>query len=251
MKKTLFLLLAILPLVAIAQQKITRHYAWEGKMGEGISFRLELEQADNNLVIGETTYYRKNGKVADIPVYGQYLALEDGYELILNEYDGREECGTIIIELDKNGIFLEGSWSNDTRSYDFREMNKVGFSYGKHETFIFPATGALCTGEYGFKYKSGNPTMPEYGGYAALKVSGKVVNWEMNQVTPNIADANGKSVMLGNTFSGSTGNFKFKAYVYKDCLFVVNTNPQDAPWDEFGHNATLAGIYLKHKTVKK
>ncbi len=246
------MLLALVSIAASGQFATKRFYAWQGKLGTDISFRLELEQASNGLVIGETTYFRKNGKTANIPVYGFYLHLEDGDELVLTEYDGRTACGTFIIEIDQNGELQCGKWSHLDKELDLNEINKVSFSYGKHEKFIYPATGAQCNGEYGFRYKTGNPNWDENGGYAELKVgiNGKQIKWEMNQVTPNIAEGSGTSALITNTFSGKVGSFKFKAYIYKDCLYVINTNPQDAPWDEFGAHATLEGIYLKHNTKK-
>jgi len=246
MKKVLFILMAIVPILVLGQSSQTKHYAWQGKMGESISFRLELEQASNGLVIGETTYFRKNGKVSDIPVYGRYLKLEDGIELVLNEYANRKECGTIVITLDEKGNLLEGVWSHGEKTFAFNNVKKVGFSYGKHERFINPAVGQQCNGEYGFSYASGNPNMPECGGYAKLKVNGSSISWEMNQVTPNIAEGKGRSTLVGNTFSGQVSNFKFKAIVYKDCIYVIRTNPQDGQVEDFGAWATLEGIYIKH-----
>lgn len=234
-----------------AQDPKTKHYAWEGTMGENITFRLELEKASNGLIIGETTYFRKNGKISDIPVYGRFCELEDGNELVLSEYNVRTECGTIIIMLDSKGNFESGEWSHGDKSYELNNMKAVPFSFGKHQTFLFPVSGERCNGEYGFSYKTGNPNMPEYGGYASLKVIGNMLKWEMNQVTPNIAEGNGKSLYKGNTFSGKAGDFKFNAYTYRDCLYVVCTNPENAPFNSFGNNATLEGIYIKHPSKKK
>ena len=39
-----------------------RRYAWDGYLEGDIHFRLEAEQSSNDLVIGEMTYFRKNGK---------------------------------------------------------------------------------------------------------------------------------------------------------------------------------------------
>lgn len=247
--KNLFLLLLTLvamQIAAIAQTTGYKYYAWEGKMGESISFRIELEHAPNGLVKGETTYFRKNGKITDIPVYGKFMAFDGVNELVLHEYDQRTQCGTIIITLEKDGKFKTGEWSNLEKTLEFNDITKQDFSFGKHETFFNPTIGAACNGEYGFKYKSGNPNNPEYGGYASLKVSGNTMNWEMNQVTPNIADGKGRSTINGNTFSGQTSNFKFKAYVYCDCLYVVCLNPEVGQFEDFGAWATLEGIYIKY-----
>ena|GEM_PF-1905099 len=225
---------------------IIKRYAWEGYLDATTHFRLELEQANNNLVIGEMTYFRKNGKVSDIPVYGTFREIGDGEWLLLHEYNERKECGTITIDIGANDAIYAGTWSNGNKEMKMTKTEKVSFSEGKHETFFQPASPAEMTGEFGFSYVKSEEPLVEGGGYAKLTPYGSdMVRWEMNNISSGIAEANGESVIEFNTFMGNYQNFDFRAFVYKDCLYIMRTNPDDGRVEDWGVAGTLEGIYLR------
>ena len=225
---------------------IIKRYAWEGYLDATTHFRLELEQANNNLVIGEMTYFRKNGKVSDIPVYGTFREIGDGEWLLLHEYNERKECGTITIDIGANDAIYAGTWSNGNKEMKMTKTEKVSFSEGKHETFFQPASPAEMTGEFGFSFVKSEEPLVEGGGYAKLTPYGSdMVRWEMNNISSGIAEANGESVIEFNTFMGNYQNFDFRAFVYKDCLYIMRTNPDDGRVEDWGVAGTLEGIYLR------
>ena len=226
---------------------VIKRYAWEGYLNATTHFRLELEQASNNLVIGEMTYFRKDGKVSDIPVYGTFREIGDGEWLLLHEFNGRKECGTITIDLGANDAVYAGSWSNGNKEMVMSKTEKVNFSEGKHQTFFHPASPAEMKGEFGFSYVKTEEPLVEGGGYVKITPYGDdMVRWEMNNISGGIAEASGESAIELNTFEGAYNNFEFRAFVYKDCVYVLRTNPDDGPIDDWGVAGTLEGVYIRH-----
>ena len=226
---------------------VDKRYAWEGYLNATTHFRLELEQGRNNLVIGEMTYFRKNGTVSDIPVYGVFREIGDGEWLLLHEYNGRKECGTITIDIGANDAIYAGTWSYGNKEMVMSKTEKVQFSEGKHETFFHPASPEEMKGEFGFSYVKSEEPLVEGGGYVKLTPYGDdMVRWEMNNISGGTAEASGESVIELNTFEGVYQNFEFRAFVYKDCIYVMRTNPDDGPIDDWGVAGTLEGVYLRH-----
>ena len=102
------------------------------------------------------------------------------------------------------------------------------------------------TGEFGFSYVKSEEPLVESGGYAKLTPYGSdMVRWEINNISSGIAEANGESVIEFNTFMGNYQNFDFRAFVYKDCLYIMRTNPDDGRVEDWGVAGTLEGIYLR------
>ena len=227
--------------------EVMKRYAWEGYLNNSVHFRLEAEQSFNNLVIGEMTYFRSNGKVANIPVYGKFMEIGDGEWLILHEYNKRMECGNISIDLGVEDVIYAGTWSYNDKEMKMTNTKKVEFSYDKHQTFFKPAYNNDITGEFGFGYYKSLEPRIEAGGYAKLEVSNSSqVKWQMNNNVAGIAEAEGIAELNGNTFTGEHLNFQFMAYIYEDCLYVVRTNPDDGPVEDWGAAGSLEGVYLRH-----
>lgn len=223
-----------------------KRYAWEGYLDGDIHFRLEAEQAFNNLVIGEMTYFRKNGEVSDIPVYGCFTEIGDGEWLQLKEFDKQTECGIIAIDLGVEDVIYAGAWFYGDKELRMSNTKKVSFSEGKHATFLKPVYTNDIAGEYGFKYYKSLEPKIEGGGYAKLEViDGSKVKWRMSTNVSGIAESEGVAEIQGNTFTGEHLNFRFMAYVYEDCLYVVRTNPDDGPVEDWGVAGSLEGIYLR------
>ena len=183
----------------------------------------------------------KNG----VDINGVAFKGEDGKDILfLREYDGSKECGTFYITL--NGEWIEhGAWMLGEKNLEFNDLRNSTFSEGKHGTFFYPAEGEEAVGYYAFNYHSDNPILAGPGGHAKLVQRGSRLFWEMAQVTPNIAEGQGNSVLVGNKFNGRTGKFMFTAWAYKNCLYVKCLNPEEDFSDEFGAWATLEGIYIR------
>lgn len=247
MKKLLTLIFLLTALFSQLQAKdvIVQRYAWDGKLGKDIHFRLEIERNSEGLVLGETSYFRKNGQITDIPVFGTYSKDDQGNEILyLNEFDGNTQCGSFYIRVSGEWV-KEGHWSLGEKILEFNDLENVGFSYGKNGTFFYPAEGEAVNGYYSFTYPNDNPDMQMRGGHAELTVKGSKVQWEMAQVTPNIAEGQGQSTLVGNKFSGNVGSFLFSAWVYQNCVYVKCLNPDAEPNEDFGAWATLEGIYVR------
>lgn len=235
---TLSLLALCYVMIAIASVK---HYAWKGQLGTSINFKLEVQENEMGAIAGQTTYYRKNGKISVIPVYGHRINYRDATSAIaLNEYEGTKICGTFYILL-KEKTVIEGNWHLMDRSYKMYVQNVTP---NQSQRFLQPITSLTqAKGEYSFTYDCG--LEDPCGGSCTLKVFGNKLKWDMVQVTPNIAEGTGTSMLQGSKFGGKTGNFHFVAYVDKHFVYVKRIN--DGPLDDFGAHATLEGIYVREK----
>lgn len=244
MKIVRLILFVAAVVISFSLQAVTR-YAWTGKLGDNISIKLELEQNDFGAIAGQTTYYRKNGKVAYLPVYGHYWSSEYGQFLQVDEYDGNKVCGSFSIVLE-NGAFKSGEWLMKDKELKMNEVEAVAPDC--QAEFLKPIHSLLdAKGYYSFTYETGNPNMPECGGHCSLTPQGKMLSWEMAQVTPNIAEGSGVSKLQGCYFYGKTCTFEFEAYVDKSFVFVRQTNPDAEACDNWGAFSTLQGIYVIKK----
>lgn len=244
MKKTIFTLaLMLCSLIAIAD---VYTYSWTGKLGDNINFRLDLQESTFGTLIGEVTYFRKNGKVAKIPAYGYILNYEgqDECSYILNEYNGTKVCGTFFFEI-KDGKPV-GTWNLLDKELEINNVLGCDDPETDEIDFFNPATSANATGNYEFSYSRGNG-LEDCGGSCSLKVIGGKINWEMTQVTPNIAEGNGTSNFNNAYFTGKVSNFEFEAYVDKKFIYVKRTD-NSGPVDDWGMAATIEGIYVRVKS---
>lgn len=224
-----------------------KFYAWRGMLNNEISFRLDLEENDEGHVIGETTYYRKNGKIATIKIFGESLDMEDEdktyHTLILPEFNKTKICGVFNIVLE-NGHFKAGRWVYKNKELPITEVESVSLSTHGH-SFINPVSVTNAQGYYEFSYESDNESMPEYGGTAQIITRGDNIGWSMSQVTPNIADASGRnSDTWGNRFVFRISNACYCTYTYKECLYVKRLDPETGPCEDFGDNADITGVYI-------
>lgn len=252
MKSTLASILAPLCIFAMAilcpQQAVADvfQHSWQGKMGPGISFQINFEESTFGTLIGETTYFRKNGKVSVIHCYGMRIGDEDDDEIsyFLTEYVGTKVCGYITLSL-KGGRLEHGSWSLLDKVYEMYDMEEP--DYIPFFDYFMPVGGPNdAAGEYSFTYATGNPSFPESGGHCTITMKGPdTIHWEMSQVTPNIAEASGDSKMTGPYFEGRHGDFTFEAYVDKQIIYVKDTSPANIETDDWGAWATIEGVYVR------
>lgn len=244
MKKLILFLLLLISLSANAANK---HYAFKGKLGKNISFRLDFEEDTyHGIMIGQTTYYRKNGKIAKIKAYGirqkQEGEGENNNVFTLTEFDGIKMCGNIVLYLNADGSFDEGSWFFGGREY---KMNDIEVLSGDDSPVFFkPVDIEKASGVYRFSCPSGN--MYDYGGTFQMYYYRGNVGYSACQVTPNIAETTGKAAeIFQNRFYFNVDNASYDVFAFEDVLFVERSNPQTGPVESFGANADVAGIYVK------
>ncbi len=242
MKKYLLLIFALcLQNVLMAQTK----YSFRGRLGQDISFRMDLEQNSDGIVAGETTYYRKNGKVAKIPVYGWMKNADNqgfynGDALFLTEYDGTKQCGTFVFGIDAQGLPVEGSWSWHEKELDINSVEKTIFPSGVK--YLNPAKGQTINGEYSFSYTRSSG-MEDCGGSCTLKYTNGQVHYNVCTVTPNIAEEKKTAKLNGSYFTGSHDEYRYKAYIDRKFVCIWATNSGQV--DDWGAWATIDGIYVK------
>lgn len=233
------------PAKEVQTNNANTYYAWDLHLGKNIHVRLELEKNDEGMVAGEATYFKKNGNVADIPVYGKFGEIDGTKTLQLDEFDKTKVCGSYYIELNDDNSINNGYWALNAQKYDMQEMEKQEFSFGKHETFFFPMTEENLNAEYSFYYEVNNPNMPEMGGTTTLKTQDGKLKYSISKVSPNIAEDEGETVIQGNAFNGSIANYSYKVVLFRDFLYVIRTNPEEGPCEEFGAFSNLEGFYIK------
>lgn len=222
-------------------------WAWEGKLGANISFRLEVEESTFGTLIGRTTYLRKNGTTAVIPCFGHRIDYDNDDSIVfyLDEYDGTKQCGHFYIEL-RDGVIQEGNWSLLDKTYAMNSIVDLDPAPGTEHLYSPVSSVSEACGEYSFTYASGNDFMPEYGGSCTItKLGGNKIHWSMSQVTPNIAEAEGDSELHGGYFEGRFGEFTFEAYVDRRFIYVKNTNDGPVEMDEWGAWSTIEGVYVR------
>lgn len=227
-----------------AQNAKTRRYAWKGKMGTNISFSLDLQENKDGIIAGYTTYYRKNGKIAKIPVYGHKEKDGNGnFVLSLDEFNGKTICGSYSINM--NGTtFKSGSWSYKDISYDLNEIAAI--SPTTDRSYLHPVESANAIAPYfAFEYETDNQDNPTRGGSCDIDIEQNNVLWHMSQVNPNIAEAEGDVTLKNSYFYKTEGEYKFKAYVDKNFILVRRTNPEDGQVSSFGAWTTLDGTYVR------
>lgn len=220
--------------------------SWQGKLGDNINVRIDLEMNEMGYVGGQTTYFRKNGKKSIIPLAGYRKYNEGNWDLFLTEHVGTKYCGYYMMTIDQELNLMDGVWSFGDTQHEMNNMQKLPNE--KTQTFLTPVKYGEGDGVYSFTVKSNNPTMPEYGGTAEICFEHKYVSYHFCQVTPNIAETYGsESEVYENTYYFQVGDYYYHAGIYKDCVIVRREGMNPGSPDSFGANADIAGIYFKTK----
>lgn len=219
-------------------------YSFRGKLGRDISFRLDLEQNKEGIIAGETTYYRKNGKIAKLRVLGHYnSAKNSGYDtptLWLTEFDGIKHCGYFNVIL-SGSTAVGGTWTYMDKELNINSLEKTIYPAGK--VYLHPAKGPAINGEYRFKY-SRSIGYGDCGGSCTLSYVNGKVHYSICTVTPNIADEEKTVTPIGSYFSASHGACRYKGYIDRNFVFIRTTN--NVTVDDWGAHASIDGFYVKH-----
>lgn len=246
MKKLILFLLCIISLSVNAANK---RYALKGKLGKSISFRLDIEEDTyHGILIGQTTYYRKNGNVAKIKAYGIQHKQDDtnpNYRILtLSEFDGTRICGNIVVTLNADGSFSEGVWYFDGREYDMNNIKML--PENECPTLFNPVDIEKASGVYRFFCPAGKMSVREYGGTFQMYYYRNNVAYSACQVTPNIAETKGKMAeIFANQFYFYVDNASYDVFAFEDAVIVKRTNPQVGPVESFGAYVDVEGIYMK------
>ncbi len=248
MKKLILFLLFLISLSANAANK---HYALRGTLGENIDFRLDLEEdAYHGIVIGQTTYFRKNGKISKINVYGNSEEETiDGRKyrsFRLCEFLGTKICGNFHFMINADGNIDSGCWTLGDKTYGMNDGMVELLDLDGYQTFFKPVDIENAGGVYKFSYASGNEGMPEYGGRIELYPYCKNVAYHICQVTPNIAETSGKMAEIFNNqfYLFVDGDIIYDVFAFEDVVFVKHTNSKSRHPESFGANADVEGIYI-------
>jgi len=250
MKKLILSLFLILSVSAYADEN-TRMISLEGMLGpDNIHFRLDLEEDKyEGFIAGETTYYRKNGIVSTIKVWGRGMDNKEGentfHTIVVNEFNGTKICGMFVIILNSDMTVREGCWTLNGKVLDMSEIENIESS--ENSKFLKKVDILSASGVYKFSADSDNPTMPEYGGTLQLYVEGKNIAYSACQVTPNIAETQGKmSEFWGNQFYFYAGDIYYLTYVYEGAAFIVRNRWTDKGEQNemFGNAADIVGVYI-------
>lgn len=248
MKKFILFLLCLISLSANAANK---YYALRGTLGDNIDFRLDLEEdVYHGIVMGQTTYYRKNGKVSEIKVYGNSEEeMIDGRKyrsFRLCEYLGTKICGNFHFMINADGNIESGCWTLGDKMYGMSEGMVELLNLDEYKTFFEPVDIENAGGVYKFSYASGNEEMPEYGGMIELYPYCKNVAYHVSQVTPNIAETHGKmaEIFENQFYFYVDGDISYDVFAFEKVVFVKHANSLSRHPDTFGANADVEGIYI-------
>lgn len=233
-------------LLAVMTATAQKKYSITGKLDGKTDIRLDMQVNGDDIVCGETTYYRTNGKMSKIKFIGYYETDSENpgkAYMNLNEYDGTKICGHWAIDVSNNKI-TGAEWNLYDKSLSISNIVPSQVPQGK--TFFAPVTGAAVSGEYSYSYRR-YADDDEWGGSVTLRYTKGKVRYSMGNVTPNIAEAEGTATLKGSYFNSNHKNYKFRVYTDKNFIVVLSANNGYVNVDDWGAHATVAGIYIREK----
>lgn len=226
----------------------TKHISMKGKLGESISFRIDLEHdIYMGTVMGETTYYRKNGKVSNIKVYGfatKTVIFDDDYfTLELDEFDGTKMCGHFYILVSSEGRFDNGQWSFGEKTLQMNEIENLPTNNAKN--YLQPLNLVEAQGVYEYSVVSNSQTLPEYSGVLQIYVQRKNFAFSISTITPNIAETKQRtSEFFKEICYFYVGKILYNILSYRGAIFVKRVHENEGQNYEFGRNADIVGVYI-------
>lgn len=213
---------------------------WQGTIQNNIPVFLHY-QIDDNIIIGEITYLNTKDK-KPIKLLGS-IEDDDNYRLL--EFDKTGNITGIITGLPNDSAF-SGSWFSPKTRKDLK-MN-----LSAKDTIIksaaIKATQNEIFGDYYYQYSNEG----YQGGLNIKKLKNDKASFDISCVTSdparNIANVEKDTVTLqGNSFIykiPEATNCEFNVKFYKGFVVVKYTKGQECE-SQFGHNATIEGLYLK------
>jgi len=225
---------------AVNGQKET---CWTGMLDGKVPIFLHYSQHNNDIFAGEIIYLNTKNK-QPIRVLGSKD--EEGYMRLL-EFEPSGNISGIITGKLVNNQWEEGAWFSPKTRKDLKMVLQP------KDTVVtgmaMDAKPAEIYGEYIYEYSAEGPQ----GNVTISKVDEERIAFSISAVTGaparNIADVGTDTVALdGTSFTyivpGSDA-CGFKVSFYKNCVKVDYTNGYCE--GQFGHNATVEGIFIKTK----
>lgn len=222
MKRLAFLLIlfALSLTLAWADTGYQGDFSLNGKMESGTTFRIDAQFWGDGpcLVVGQTTYFRKNGKEAHIKIYGtmddEHCSL---YEYVDNRVCGHFEINNMpsIDDMDSfhqvEGTVIEGFWDNNGTAYAFDHVTleqyaDVEYDFLKHPDWNWDR----LSGQYGFRKNT-----PDGESFADLMmiVNADSVIWRFNY--------NDAELGTGGEFEKVTKGYGHRPDVHENCFNIT------------------------------
>jgi hypothetical protein len=216
-------------------------FSWEGFINETIPVFIHY-QLDSNVIMGEITYLNTKDK-APIKILGEIV----GAYFRLLEFDDEGNITGIIMAKPELEKFI-GTWFSPTSrtEYDLNLFRKDTLIDPMKMTFHEKDLGA----HYYYQFGEDGPS----GDLEITKIDDKILSFYMLGLTslergPNIAEVVKDTVSLkGTSFVyklPDSDSCKFEVQFFKDFAYVNYLG--DGCSNQFGHNATIEGLYLKVK----
>jgi hypothetical protein len=239
--KSLVLLLLFQVCIGQTVTSSSVEICWKGTINTAIPVAVHY-QIDANVVVGEITYLKTKNK-RPIKLVG---TIEEGNQFCLFEFDTAGNV-TGIITGTPTTIGFDGNWfSPKTRKTFNLKLNK---SSQKLKSVAIGAGKSDLFGNYHFQFGADG----YQGDLKIKKLKGNKVEFSILGVTGepsrNIANLETTTIaMLGNRFKykiPETDNCEVEVVFYKD--FATVNYSKGSCEGQFGHNATLEGVFLKVK----
>lgn len=130
----------LLTLSASAQVKGHEYFCWQGTLGKDIRCEVRMEHDNDQLALGEIIYFRKNGKVSSIPLYGTIKQTGKGLNVTLYEYlPSGKNTGVLNLTI-SNGDIPYAAWNSpdNTTRLNFNIKETKEFPYAEVQTYFHP-----------------------------------------------------------------------------------------------------------------
>lgn len=265
MKRLAFLLIlfAMSLTLAWADTSYQGYFSLNGKMGAGITFRIDAQFWGDGpcLVVGQTTYFRKNGQEAHIKIYG---SMDDDF-CSLYEYVDNRVCGHFEVKNmppltdfepfhQVEGTKIEGLWGYNGTVYDFQNVTlehyaDVEYDFLKHPDWNWDRLSGL----YGFRK---NTSDGESFADLMMIVNADSVIWRFNyndaelgtggefeQVTKGYGHADG---VHENCFNVTVDGVEYAIEPMDDVLMISLAGELPEETDDF---IDLRGVYPRYGNI--
>ncbi len=215
---------------------------WMGQLNGKVPVFLHYSEQNNDIIAGEITYLNTKDKLP-IRVFGSKD--QDG-NLRLLEFESSGNISGIITGKPDGKVF-KGEW------FSPKTRKVLTLALQAKDTVVaslhMEADMNKVAGRYYYAYGEEGPE----GSVEIAKAGNGKISFSVSAVTGaparNIADVEEDTVALsGSNFTyvvPESDNCGFKVQFYKDCIKIDYTNGYCD--GQFGHNATVEGIFIKVK----
>ncbi|NHN24790.1 hypothetical protein FIA58_003790 [Flavobacterium jejuense] len=227
--------------VAVSEKTFKKETFWKGYINKSIPIYLHY-QIENKIAVGEIIYLNTKEKLP-IKVIG--TVNEGNFRLL--EFESSGNITGIISGKITNDNHFTGDWFSPKNSKNFT-LNLTAKDTTLVSPSIKPDTDEMF-GKYHYQYSEEG----YQGDFSMEKINKNEVVFEIFSVTGepsrNMAVVERDTILLtSNSFIyniANTEDCEFEVTIYKD--FITINYTQEYCNSQFGHNATVEGIFLKVK----